>query len=77
MLRMNGTEVASSRSVEEEGGRYEAAVRKSNVRSTNISYDKRTPERLETPYSDVGQVRNALCARGTSIYLVLGLKKRR
>jgi hypothetical protein len=43
----------------------------------DVSYDKRTPEKLQTPYSDVGQVRNALCARGTSTYLVSGLKKRR
>jgi len=43
----------------------------------NISYDERTPEKLQTPYSDVGQVRNVLCVRVTSTHLVSGLKKRR
>jgi hypothetical protein len=37
---MNGTEIAKSRSVEQEAGRYETAVRKSNVRSIDISITK-------------------------------------
>jgi len=40
MLRMSGTEVASSRSVGEDAGRYEITVRKSNVRSIDISMTK-------------------------------------
>jgi hypothetical protein len=40
MLRMSGTEVASSRSVGEDAGRYEMAVRKSNVRSNDVSMTK-------------------------------------
>jgi len=33
MLWMKGTETASSRSVEEEGGRYDIAVKNNSVRS--------------------------------------------
>jgi hypothetical protein len=40
MLRINGTETASSRRADEEAGRYEIVVKNSSVRSINISVTK-------------------------------------
>jgi len=77
MLRINGTETASSRRVDEEAGRYEVVVKNNNVKSININMTNLIAEKLRTPYSDVALVMNVLCALGMSTSPMLGLKMRR
>jgi len=77
MLRINGTETANSRRFDEEAGRYDMIVKKSSVKSINISTAKVTPEELQNPYSDVALVGNVLCVQGMPTDPVLELERLR